>query len=492
MPFPEVDFVITDPEGATLPTGTVGEIVIRSLHLPAGYIGMTSPAFTTGQDGRAHFLTGDIGRVDGSGVLTVLGRCDSMVKIRGTQVLLRDVQAAIEHHPAVTEAMVTGYLRADGEPRLCAHLVADYPIGLSDLVRYLKTRGVEPPSQLFHYGVLPRTRTGKVDHRALAQPQDTMGAAPRDETAMIAALRAIWSEIIRPDDFNADARLEDIGGDSHDAMRILLLVEERFGRDIRMDEALFDGFSLASLARLLSTPEIGGPISILSRAGSGRTIFALPVEGGHVSHMVPLLTEIAGQRTVAVVRSEAELGGQSAVARLTDMGRNAAQSIMAHGSAEGAILIGFSAGATLAFETTRHLQKAGVAIAGLILLDPPSQWRRILPEARAVLGPLIRRGDLVWARRGAASLLGRAGFESPSEARRFAWASYRAAPLKTPVPSVMVAAGLAGSADAKSAWRSVVGAQLEVIDVPGDHTRFLRPPLERHFVEKLKAWIDQR
>jgi hypothetical protein len=89
-------------------------------------------------------------------------------------------------------------------------------------------------------------------------------------------------------------------------------------------------------------------------------------------------------------------------------------------------------------------------------------------------------------------LLGWAGFESLSEARRFAWVSYRPAPLKTPVPSVMVAAGMAGSADAKLAWRSVVGAQLEVIDVPGDHIRFLRPPLERHFVEKLKAWIDQR
>jgi acyl-coenzyme A synthetase/AMP-(fatty) acid ligase/thioesterase domain-containing protein/acyl carrier protein len=489
--FPSVKIEIIDISGIKVPTGELGEITIRSVQVPDGYIGMKSDAFVHGPTGVEYFRTGDIGRLDLTGNLTVLGRLDDMVKIRGTQVLLKDVQTTLESHPSINETMVTRYFRSDGEPRLCAHLVADFQIGLPELVRYLKLRHVETPSTLFHYGALPRTRTGKVDRRALAQPQETAASLSPNETEMISRLRAIWSEVIRQDNFHADARLEDIGGDSHDAMRILLLLEERLGRKIRLDEAIFDGFSLNNLARSLSEPTGHEQLTIFSAALSKKTIFALPVADGSITHMVPLLKEISSSFSVIAIRPKGLAGVDRAVSRIKDLGKNAAQTILDHGCAEGAILVGFSAGATSAFETARHLQNAGYRLGGLILLDPPAQWSRVMPEARAVLGPLIRQGDWSWAKRGAVSLLGGAGFDIPSDAARFAWLSYRATPLRIAVPTLIVAAQVARSSHAKAAWRSVLGEQLEVIDVPGDHVRFLRPPLDCSLVDKIEKWIEK-
>jgi acyl-CoA synthetase (AMP-forming)/AMP-acid ligase II/surfactin synthase thioesterase subunit/acyl carrier protein len=490
--FPSVKIEITDISGIKIPTGEIGEIIIRSIQVPDGYIGMESDAFVHGPTGVEYFRTGDIGRLDLTGNLTVLGRLDDMVKIRGTQVLLKNVQAAIESHPSINESILTRYFRSDGEPRLCAHIVADFQIGLPTLVKYLKLHHVEPPSALFHYGALPRTRTGKVDRRALAQPQETATSLSSNETELVSKLRAVWSEVIRQDNFHADARLEDIGGDSHDAMRILLLLEERLGREIRLDEAIFDGFSLNNLARILSEPTGNDKLTVFSTALSEQTIFALPTADGSIKHMVPLLNEISSSFSVIAIRPKGLAGRERALSRVKDIGKNAAQTILDHGGTEGAILIGFSAGATFAFETTRHLQNAGYRLGGLILLDPPVQWSRVMPEARAVLGPLLREGDWSWAKRGAVSLLGGAGFDIPSDAMNFAWSSYRAKRLRIEVPTLIVAAEAARSSHAKAAWRSVLGEQLEVIDMPGDHLRFLRSPLDCILVGKIEKWIEKR
>jgi acyl-coenzyme A synthetase/AMP-(fatty) acid ligase/pimeloyl-ACP methyl ester carboxylesterase/acyl carrier protein len=491
--FPGVEIEITGTGGDKVPSGEIGEVVIKSLQVPDGYIGTQSDAFMHGTNGVRGFRTGDIGQLDQDGNLTILGRSDDMVKIRGARILLKDVQTAIESHPCVNEAMVTSYFRSDGEPRLCAHLVGENRISLPEVVRFLKARHIEPPSTLFHYGALPRTRTGKVDRRALAQPTDTAASLETNETELLSTLRAVWSEVIRQDNFHADLRLEDIGGDSHDAMRILLLLEERFGREILLHEAIFDGFSLNNLAKILSAPARNGNAAILSTAPSGQTIFALPAaEKGSIAHMVPLFNKLSGNCSVVAVRIPSLTGDEPPLSSMSDMGQHAAQTILRHGSAEGAILVGYSFGAPLAFETARHLQNAGCQVGGLILLDPSSQWSRKMHKARAVLGPLIRQGDWNWAKQGVASLLGGTGFDTPSDAQSFAWLSYRAVRLQVEVPTLLIAAQQARSPHVQAAWRSVIGARLEVLDVQGDHFKFLRPPIDPCLVDKIEQWIGNR
>lgn len=490
--FPNVIVEITDPSGAKISAGQVGEIVVRSQYMPAGYIGIKSDAFVKGPSGFDTLRTGDIGTFDQLGNLTVLGRLDDMVKIRGTQVLLKDVQLALESHPSINEAMVTSYHRSDGEPRLCAHLVGKHQISLTEVVRFLKTRNIEAPSTLFHYGILPRTRSGKVDRRALAQPQGTETLLSSNENELTSIVRAVWSTVIRQDDFHADSRLEDIGGDSLDAMRILLLLEEKLGRKIRLDEAMFDGFSLNNLTRILSEPASNEHATVLSTAPSERTIFVLPTGDGHIAHMVPLLNKISSTCSVMAIRIPSLSSEGPAISCMSKMGQNAAQTILGKSPANGAILVGFSFGAILAFETARHLQNADYQLGGLILLDPPAPWLRIMPIPRSILGPLINQGNWDWARRGIVSLLGGEGFEDTSDAQSFAWRSYRAKALKHEVFTLIVAASDARPTHVKEAWRSVIGDQLEVINVLGDHTRFLQPPLDPRFVDDVKKWIETR
>jgi hypothetical protein len=113
-------------------------------------------------------------------------------------------------------------------------------------------------------------------------------------------------------------------------------------------------------------------------------------------------------------------------------------------------------------------------------------------KARAVLGPLIRQGDWNWAKQGVASLLGGTGFDTPSDAQSFAWLSYRAVRLQVEVPTLLIAAQQARSPHVQAAWRSVIGARLEVLDVQGDHFKFLRPPIDPCLVDKIEQWIGNR
>jgi acyl-CoA synthetase (AMP-forming)/AMP-acid ligase II len=170
---PGTEVYVAGPDGERLPTGTVGEVVVRGPHVMAGY--WRQPELTARRFPRAHGLfpelrTGDYGRIDADGYLYFTGRHDGLYKERGHRVSTEEVTAAAYRVAGITAAVVL-----PPEPgEAGATLVVTGSLPPDEALRGMRTELDEAkiPARCLVVGELPLTSNGKVAHvrlRALAR-----------------------------------------------------------------------------------------------------------------------------------------------------------------------------------------------------------------------------------------------------------------------------------------------------------------------------------
>jgi len=111
QPLPGHDIRLIDEQGRELPAGATGEIVGRSGAMMTGYHRQpekTAEAEWFDAEGRRYIRTGDIGRFEAEGFLTLLDRRKDMIISGGFNIYPSDLEAALRAHPAVAEAAVAG------------------------------------------------------------------------------------------------------------------------------------------------------------------------------------------------------------------------------------------------------------------------------------------------------------------------------------------------------------------------------------------------
>jgi O-succinylbenzoic acid--CoA ligase len=158
-------------DGVRLRVDTGGGIVIGGATLAKGYRNPPDP------DPFAEpgwFCTGDIGAIDASGVLSVLGRADEAISTGGLTVLPQPVEAALRSHAAVADCAVFGLADERLGQRVVAAVVVAYSCAVPslDTLRAHVARTLDStaaPRELHIVGALPMRGIGKVDRKALAQ-----------------------------------------------------------------------------------------------------------------------------------------------------------------------------------------------------------------------------------------------------------------------------------------------------------------------------------
>lgn len=105
-PMRGVEVRIIGPDGADVPRGSTGEILLRSPDLMVGYWNDTAETFKAVRDGWLH--TGDLARMDGEGFLWFAGRTGDLINRGGRKVAPPMVEEALATHPAVKRAVVVG------------------------------------------------------------------------------------------------------------------------------------------------------------------------------------------------------------------------------------------------------------------------------------------------------------------------------------------------------------------------------------------------
>jgi len=169
---PGVHVIVRDENGNTLPAGEQGEICIRGDSVTRGYY--NKPADTAvAIDRDGWFRTGDLGRIDSEGFISITGRIKDMIIVGGDNVYPREIEAVLDQHPGVAESCVVGMADASrGEvvvgfvaPREGSELK---PIELREHCRK-HLAGYKVPRQIIVDESLPRGPTGKILKRALRE-----------------------------------------------------------------------------------------------------------------------------------------------------------------------------------------------------------------------------------------------------------------------------------------------------------------------------------
>jgi malonyl-CoA/methylmalonyl-CoA synthetase len=170
LPLPGVGVRVHDDKGRPLPTGEIGSIEVKGPNVFNGYWRMpekTADEFTTD----LWFKTGDVGRIDADGYLTIVGRSKDLIISGGYNVYPAEVEGCINQLPGVAESAVVGVPHPDfGEVGVAA--VVAKPGAEVDggaILATLKTRiaNFKVPKQVFVVKDLPRNAMGKVQKNLL-------------------------------------------------------------------------------------------------------------------------------------------------------------------------------------------------------------------------------------------------------------------------------------------------------------------------------------
>jgi acyl-CoA synthetase (AMP-forming)/AMP-acid ligase II len=159
---------IMGPEGALLPTGDVGEIVVRSGLVMAGYLNDPGATAASREFGWHH--TGDIGRIDADGYVYIVDRTREMIISGGFNIYPSEVEQVIFSHPAVQECAVVGVPDEKwGEAvKAVVELKAGHEASEAEIIALCKEQlGIRAPKSVEFWDALPRSAVGKVLRRSV-------------------------------------------------------------------------------------------------------------------------------------------------------------------------------------------------------------------------------------------------------------------------------------------------------------------------------------
>ena len=163
---------IVDGEGNEVPRGTVGEIIVRGPNVMMGY--WNKPELTAAALRNGWMHTGDGGRMDEDGFITVVDRLKDMIKTGGENVFSAEVENALAKHPAVMMSAVIAI--PDPQWGEAVHAVVVLRPGQEatqeDIVAHCKAliAGYRSPRSVAFVDALPMTGAGKILKTRLREP----------------------------------------------------------------------------------------------------------------------------------------------------------------------------------------------------------------------------------------------------------------------------------------------------------------------------------
>jgi acyl-CoA synthetase (AMP-forming)/AMP-acid ligase II len=168
-PGTEVRISIRDGNGAQLAAGERGEVCICGPNVITGYENNPEANATAFFD--EWFRTGDQGFLDQDGYLTLVGRLKEMINRGGEKISPREIDEVLLSHPGVAEAVCFGVPHKTWGEEVAAAVVLRESVSEADLLAFCRERlaDYKRPKQIHITDAIPRTATGKIQRRVVAQ-----------------------------------------------------------------------------------------------------------------------------------------------------------------------------------------------------------------------------------------------------------------------------------------------------------------------------------
>ncbi|KAG0197436.1 hypothetical protein BGX28_009065, partial [Mortierella sp. GBA30] len=255
---------VLDKNRKPVPIGAAGELYIGGPGVANGYLNrpdLTAERFLldpfSSVPGARMYKSGDLVRYLPDGNIVFIGRNDDQVKIRGFRIELGEIEKRLAEHPQVRELAVLATGESSSDKRLVAYVVADPHENLVQALReHLTTTLPEYmiPSAFVRLDTLPLTNNGKVDRRALPEP-DSSSFVTQDYVApqgdLEIALAAMWSEVLKVERVGRHDNFFVLGGHSLLAVRLMNRVST-LGVQLPLS-TLFSSPTLLALAEVISS-----------------------------------------------------------------------------------------------------------------------------------------------------------------------------------------------------------------------------------------------
>jgi amino acid adenylation domain-containing protein len=258
------EILLLDDEGQPVANGQEGEIVVRSRFFNHGYWNQpelnAQKFYADPHDSDVqNYYTGDRGRWRDDGVLELLGRKDTQVKLRGYRIQLDAIDLALRSLDGVKDAATIVHKSPKRGERLVAYLSTSTQTQFSISKARKKLSSQLPeymiPSAFIQLDALPRTASGKLARRELPEPSnerpdlETPYTAPKNKVEAQIAL--IWQDILELEKVGVEDNFFELGGDSLSALEMTLAVEKSLARTV--PQSFFQKPTISSLTKLFET-----------------------------------------------------------------------------------------------------------------------------------------------------------------------------------------------------------------------------------------------
>ncbi|WDO05327.1 amino acid adenylation domain-containing protein [Streptomyces murinus] len=402
---------ILGPNLELLPPNTPGELYVAGHGLAHGYIGqpaLTADRFTAnpyGPPGSRMYRTGDLARWNHRGEVEYLGRADQQLKLRGFRIEPGEVENVLCGHPSVAQAaVVIGEIRP-GNKGLIAYVTPldGARIDIAGLRAHASASLPDHmiPAAYVSLDALPRTTNGKLDRRALPQPdpddQPRTGRGPRTPAEEV--LCTLFAEVLGLPSAAVDDDFFHRGGHSLLATRLISRIRTIWSTHTTISD-LFRHPTPALLAEHIAAGAGGGRANPLeavlrirgSAEASAPPLFCVHPISGISWGYAGLLRHIGEEHPVIGLQSRHFTEPQRRPGSIAEMADDYLASIRAvqpHGPYH---LIGWSFGGMVAHAVAARLERLGEEVRLLGLLDAYP-----LPEgfeARPITGGDVLHGLL--------------------------------------------------------------------------------------------------
>jgi thioesterase domain-containing protein len=362
--------------------GVAGELYIAGRGLARGYLnrpGLTAERFAADPhsvQGARMYRTGDLARWRQDGVLEFLGRVDDQLKLRGLRIEPGEIEAVLLRQGSVAQTAVIAREDVPGHKRLVAYVV---PVGQSVAPAALREhlRASLPdymvPSAIIPIDKLPLTPSGKLDRRALPEPDLAPSHARRaPRTPQEEILCGLFAEVLGIEQVGVDDNFFELGGHSLLAIRLISRIRSSMDSEISI-RSLFEAPTVEALTKrltrgrpALSDFEVLLPIRPL---GSKLPLFCIHDAGGFSWPYSKLMRHIPAEHPIYGLQARNLTQRARRPRSIDEMAEDYIgfmRRIQPHGPYN---LLGWSFGGLVAHAIATQLQSMGEEVALLALLD---------------------------------------------------------------------------------------------------------------------------
>ncbi|WP_200761833.1 non-ribosomal peptide synthetase [Rhodococcus qingshengii] len=267
-PINGVSALVLDERLNPVPVGTRGELYLAGSVLARGYRNrpdLTADRFVPNPfspGGSRMYRTGDIVRWIGSidqPQLEYVGRSDFQVKIRGYRIELGEINAALEKHSLVAQAVTLGKELQSGVTALVSYVVPASG-AVVDTAALVDSLGVVlpsymVPSQIMVLDAFPLNASGKLDRKLLPEPVFEVAVFRAPVTAVEEIVASVFAEVLGVERVGLDDDFFALGGNSLIATRVAARLGQALDAQVPV-RVLFEASSVELLAARVES-EIG-------------------------------------------------------------------------------------------------------------------------------------------------------------------------------------------------------------------------------------------